>query len=127
MDPNTGHRVHLHNTALGKAILAHYPRERLEAILDRHGMPQTSEETIIDRGGLFEELADRALELAAKLAKGAPLAQKAVKNAMLVGQNDLEAGLQTESDAFGLLWTTQDTIEGIDAFHDGRTPEFEGK
>lgn len=57
MDPNTGHRVHLHNTALGKAILAHYPRERLEAILDRHGMPQTSEETIIDRGGLFEELA----------------------------------------------------------------------
>lgn len=74
-----------------------------------------------------EELADRALELAAKLAKGAPLAQKAVKNAMLVGQNDLEAGLQTESDAFGLLWTTQDTIEGIDAFHDGRTPEFEGK
>lgn len=74
-----------------------------------------------------EELTDRALELAAKLAEGAPLAQRALKNAMLVGQNDIEAGLQTESDAFGLLWTTQDTVEGIDAFHDSRTPEFEGK
>lgn len=67
------------------------------------------------------------MELAAKLAEGAPLAQRALKNVMLVGQNDIEAGLQTESDAFGLLWTTQDTIEGIDAFHNSRTPEFEGK
>jgi enoyl-CoA hydratase/3-hydroxyacyl-CoA dehydrogenase len=46
---------------------------------------------------------------------------------MLAGRNDLEAGLRAESDAFGLLWTTQDTVEGIDAFHDRREPEFEGR
>lgn len=58
VDANTGHRVHLHNTALGKAILAHYPRERVEAILDCHGMPQTSDRTIMDRDELFEELGE---------------------------------------------------------------------
>ncbi|NIC00737.1 IclR family transcriptional regulator [Halobacterium sp. R2-5] len=56
VDADTGHRVHLHNTALGKAILAHYPRERVDAVLDRHGMPQTSDRTITDRGELFDEL-----------------------------------------------------------------------
>lgn len=74
-----------------------------------------------------ENLEERALELAASLAQGPPLAQEAVKNAMLAGRNDIEAGLRAESDAFGLLWTTEDPVEGIDAFHDRRDPEFEGK
>lgn len=74
-----------------------------------------------------EELLDRALELSTDLARGAPLAQEAAKNAMHAGRIDPEAGLRAESDAFGLLWTTRDTAEGIDAFHDRRSPEFEGK
>ncbi|MFT4884070.1 MAG: enoyl-CoA hydratase/3-hydroxyacyl-CoA dehydrogenase [Natronomonas sp.] len=74
-----------------------------------------------------EDLEERALELAATLAEGAPLAQKATKAAMLAGRDDLDAGLQAESDAFGLLWTTEDTREGIDAFHDRREPDFEGR
>lgn len=74
-----------------------------------------------------EDVIDRALELAAQLAQGAPLAQKATKNAMLAGRTDPEAGLRAEAEAFGLLWTTQDTIEGIDAFQDRRPPAFEGK
>jgi len=56
VDADTGHRVHLHNTALGKAILAHSARERVDEILDRHGMPETSDRTITDREELFEEL-----------------------------------------------------------------------
>lgn len=56
VDARTGDRVHLHNTALGKAILAHFPEERVEAILDRHGLPQTTEHTVTDREALFEEL-----------------------------------------------------------------------
>lgn len=56
VDKNVGHRVHLHNTALGKAILAHYPRDRVTEILDRHGMPATTGETITDEERLFEEL-----------------------------------------------------------------------
>lgn len=55
-DVHTGLRVHLHNTALGKALLSHLPREYVEWVIDRHGLPQTREATITDREALFEEL-----------------------------------------------------------------------
>lgn len=74
-----------------------------------------------------EDLTDRALELATELADGPPLAQAATKNAMLAGRTDTEAGLRAESDAFGLLWTTEDAVEGVDAFRNRRSPEFEGQ
>lgn len=56
LDTGTGARVYLHHTALGKAILAHLPESRVEEILDRHGLPQTTENTITDRDSLFKEL-----------------------------------------------------------------------
>lgn len=56
VDSYTGHHVTLHNTALGKAILAHYPRERVEEILDYHGMPAETDKTVTDRDELFETL-----------------------------------------------------------------------
>lgn len=55
-DSYIGQRVYLHNTALGKSILAHLPRERVTEIIDQHGMPETTENTITDRGELFDEL-----------------------------------------------------------------------
>lgn len=55
-DSYIGQRVYLHNTALGNAILAHLPRERVDEIIDRHGMPATTENTITDRTDLFTEL-----------------------------------------------------------------------
>lgn len=50
----TGTRVHLHSTALGKVILANLPRDRVEEILDIHGMPSSSENTITDRDALYD-------------------------------------------------------------------------
>ncbi|ELY77462.1 IclR family transcriptional regulator [Natrinema gari] len=49
-------RLHAHNTAAGKAILADLPDERVHEILDEHGLPQQTENTITDRDELFEEL-----------------------------------------------------------------------
>jgi DNA-binding IclR family transcriptional regulator len=56
VDAQIGTRVHLHNTALGKAILAYLPQARVESILDRHGMPSTTDRTIDDRETLFDRL-----------------------------------------------------------------------
>ncbi|MCU4742592.1 IclR family transcriptional regulator [Halobacteria archaeon AArc-m2/3/4] len=56
VDAHVGSRVHLHNTALGKVILAYMPRERVEMIVDRHGLPQTTTNTIGNREELFDEL-----------------------------------------------------------------------
>jgi len=56
VDASIGHRVYLHNTALGKAILAEFPTERVEEVVERHGLPTTTERTISDQKELFEEL-----------------------------------------------------------------------
>lgn len=56
MDTHAGKRVPLHTTGFGKAILAHLPDERVERILDRHGLPAVTPSTITDRGRLLEEL-----------------------------------------------------------------------
>jgi DNA-binding IclR family transcriptional regulator len=51
-----GHRDELHHTAVGKAILAHLPRERVESIIEHRGLPRYTEDTITDPDELFEEL-----------------------------------------------------------------------
>lgn len=56
VDSYIGQRVYLHNTALGKAILAHMPDDDVESILDRHGLPQETENTTTDKDELLSEL-----------------------------------------------------------------------
>lgn len=52
----TGNRKALHCTALGKAILSELPRNRVEAIINRYGLPAVTDRTITDREELFAEL-----------------------------------------------------------------------
>lgn len=54
----TGEVVYLHKTALGKAILAHLSKERVEEIIDTHGLPSGTDQTITEREELFEALAE---------------------------------------------------------------------
>ncbi|SDQ21562.1 IclR family transcriptional regulator [Natronobacterium texcoconense] len=51
-----GKRTPLHQFAAGKAIMAHLPDERVETILERHGLPGQTAETITDRAALFDRL-----------------------------------------------------------------------
>lgn len=51
-----GNRKKLHCTALGKAILSQLSEERIEEILETHGLPQQTNQTITDREELYEEL-----------------------------------------------------------------------
>ena len=53
---SVGTRTHLHPTALGKAILAYYPRERIDEIVKQHGLPEYTDQTITSRDELLEEL-----------------------------------------------------------------------
>lgn len=53
-----GHRSHLHHTAVGKAILAHLPEERVAEILDERGLPPVTDDTVTDPEALYGELAE---------------------------------------------------------------------
>ncbi|WP_226008383.1 IclR family transcriptional regulator [Natrinema salinisoli] len=51
-----GKRFYMHQTAGGKAILANLPKQRVEAIIDQHGLPPATDSTITTESELFEEL-----------------------------------------------------------------------
>ncbi|NUB93412.1 IclR family transcriptional regulator [Haloterrigena sp. SYSU A121-1] len=52
----TGERTNLHWTALGKVILAYLPSERVDAIVEEHGLPELTEHTVTTRDSLRDEL-----------------------------------------------------------------------
>lgn len=51
-----GTRLHMHCSALGKAILAHYSQDRISEIIKRHGLPAYTENTITDEDQFRSEL-----------------------------------------------------------------------
>jgi len=53
--PN-GKREYLHCTAQGKAILASLPEQRVQDILEKHGLPQKTDQTITEEAELLQEL-----------------------------------------------------------------------
>ena len=53
---HVGTRVPLHSTALGKALLAFMPRERVKEILDRRGLERATPNTVGNREVLYDQL-----------------------------------------------------------------------
>lgn len=75
-----------------------------------------------------EEVLERALALARRIASLPPLAVRLCKEAVLVGQDcPLDAALALERKAFELLFATEDQKEGVRAFLEKRRPRFEGR
>lgn len=75
-----------------------------------------------------EELMDRAMELAEKIATMPPgqiASAKEIVNLALEG--DLQGHLARELDAFALAFGTEDQREGMAAFVEKRAPEFTGR
>lgn len=55
-DTHVGKQIPIHASAAGLAILAELPRERVDSIVDRHGLTPVTDETITSRSELDEEL-----------------------------------------------------------------------
>lgn len=73
-------------------------------------------------------LQETALGLAQAMAANAPLAMTAVKRLAMTGRElPLDAGLELERQAFGLLRDTEDRLEGRRAFGEKRAPVFRGR
>lgn len=86
-----GRRGLLHCTASGKAILAYLPRSEVEDILDRHGLPQYTENTITDRDELFREL-DQIREAGIAYARGEKIKGLHSIGAPILDENDSVIG-----------------------------------
>jgi DNA-binding IclR family transcriptional regulator len=53
-----GIRQEMHCSAAGKAMLSRLPRERVEEVIERSGLPRRTEATTTEPDALFEELAE---------------------------------------------------------------------
>jgi enoyl-CoA hydratase/3-hydroxyacyl-CoA dehydrogenase len=72
-----------------------------------------------------EELFDTAVAWARKLSEQAPLAVQEIKQVSAAG--DIEAGIESEKQAFMRVFASEDAREGIAAFLEKRRPRFTGK
>jgi len=79
---------------------------------------------VVPRDKLIEE----TKAFAKQFADGPPIALKAAKHVLnYATQVPLDVGLKFESEAFGIVLSTKDVMEGISAFMSKRKPEFKGK
>ena len=80
---------------------------------------------LVNRVEKDEELLAKAEEMAMIVAQKAPIAIKMAKT--LINENqEITKGLEKEIAFFARCFTTQDRLEGINAFLEKRKPEFKG-
>ena len=83
---------------------------------------------LINRAVDPEAFEDVVGEFVDDIVSGPPVALRKAKRVITRGRDqDLSAGLELESQAFGILLETDDMMEGAEAFMADRDPEFEGK
>ncbi len=74
-----------------------------------------------------QELLAVVMDMAKEIASKGPIALRYAKEAVHKGMDlTLEQGLRLEADLYFLLHTTRDRTEGIRAFQEKRSPQFEG-
>jgi len=75
-----------------------------------------------------DQLETETMKIAEQLANSAPLALRGVLDAVIVGgEAALEAGLEFETQAFAVAFSTDDMKEGTSAFLQRRKPAFVGR
>ena len=83
---------------------------------------------LINRSVSSGEFDETVEEFVSDLVNGPPIALRKAKRVMNEGADEsLDAGLEMEAQAFGLLLTTDDMMEGVSAFAGDREPDFQGE
>ena len=74
------------------------------------------------------DLVQAATDIAARIAANAPLSVRAVKRMVVQGQDmPMDTAMDAERNAFGLLYQSEDRLEGRKAFAEKRSPQFKGR
>lgn len=122
-DAHLGRKLYLHTNATGKAILAFLPEDRIHSIIDTHGLPEQTENTITDEDELFEtldEIRDRGISynheerILGLRAVGAPIFDKddnVIGSISISGVRNRMDGKRYEEELPSLLAETVDEIQ----------------
>jgi enoyl-CoA hydratase len=75
-----------------------------------------------------EELTDKTMALAARIAEKSPIALRMAKESVrIASRSNLDEGLRREIDLFALCFASEDKEEGVKAFLEKRKPVFTGR
>lgn len=96
------------------------------------GTPFTAEQAcewgVINKVCDDDKLMEDTLTTARKICRNAPLAiYRAKKSISIAEEVDLHSGFELELEAYNRLVVTDDRLEGVRAFNEGRKPDFKGK
>ena len=101
----------------------------LEMILTGHPIDAETAERfgLVNRVADREHLHDETFMLAESMLNNGPLAMAMATESVLRGsETTLEEGLRIECDLFGIISSTEDMREGLNAFLEKRTPDYKG-
>jgi len=94
---------------------------------DMIGAAEAKEIGLVDLVFPPEELREKTLELAAKIASHSPLTVRLAKESVRASERlAIEEGLLYERDLFCLCFSTDDMAEGVKAFIEKRRAEWTG-
>jgi enoyl-CoA hydratase/3-hydroxyacyl-CoA dehydrogenase len=83
---------------------------------------------LVNRVVPIDKLIEETKAFAKQFVEGPPIALKCAKQALnYATQVPLDIGLKLESQAFGVVLSSKDVMEGVSAFMSKRKPEFKGK
>ncbi|MGD2115456.1 MAG: enoyl-CoA hydratase-related protein [Acidobacteriota bacterium] len=102
----------------------------MRLILSGDMIPAAEAETIglVEMVVPAEELREKTMELAAKIASMSPLTLRVAKEALRASERlGIEDGLPYERDLFCLCFSTEDMAEGVKAFLEKRQAEWTGR
>jgi enoyl-CoA hydratase/3-hydroxyacyl-CoA dehydrogenase len=102
--------------------------KELVMIGDRINAEKAAQYGLIDHVYENDKFEQEIKTFAEKLAGGPPIAIRLSKQIMNAGsESPLEAALLMEREAFGILFATEDMMEGVNSFLMKKKPEFKGK
>lgn len=95
---------------------------------DMIGAAEAKEIGLVEMVVPAEELHEKTIELAAKIASKSPLTLTIAKQAVRAGEQlPIEDGIKYERDLFCLAFSTEDKKEGVEAFLQKRPAEWKGR
>lgn len=101
---------------------------RLTLTGDMIGAEEAASIGLVDQVVPHEELRAKTLELASKIASMSPLTVRVGKEALRASERmAIEEGILYERDLFCLCFSTEDKVEGVDAFLNKRKAEWKGR
>jgi enoyl-CoA hydratase len=95
---------------------------------DMIGAAEAKEIGLVEMVVPHEELREKTLELAGRMAAMSPITLRVAKEAVRVSQRlPIEEGILYERDLFCLCFSTEDKAEGVKAFLEKRPAEWKGR